>query len=291
MMLLAQHSIVRHNDDINLDAWLSRYPRTTARVYRADMEEFVRWGRAHAGGGGLRGCIAWAESLKSRGLSSASVARKVSAVRSFFSFLCKTGEIETNPAEHLTAPPVHNERRDRLTREDIELMVSFSENQRDRAVLLLLAELGLRRHEVAQLRWGNVVRLTDGRTIIRFIGKGGRDRELPLSRAMVGEIMQLAELRPLGPEEPIFTDPAGRPLSANAIYDLVKKYAFKAHLNKGVSPHSFRHFVTTDAYLATGDATAVMAITGHKHVSTIQRYIHVDTLNTVSEIQRKRGIL
>lgn len=293
-------ALVSHNNEAirsefdDLETWLKRYPKNTARVYRKDIEDFIGWCKrvvvipGRRGGRSLQVAMAWVEALQTK-LSTATVARKVSAIRSYYDFLCSIGAISTNPFSYLNAPSVHNKQRDILDRNDIDLMLQKVDCQRDRCIILLLSELGLRRHEVAQLKQNSLGKLADGRTIIKFVGKGNKDRDIPISRSLLAEIDKYRGVAQHN-DRPLFLNKNGSGISSDGIYEIVRKYAHLARINKEITPHSFRHFVTTDAYLATGDATKVMTITGHKHVSTVQRYIHLNEVNTITEIQERRGI-
>jgi len=288
-----------------IEMFLSGRPPNTVRAYKKHLADFCAFAEIRqeelpmAGDAGLFAVgMRYVESLKVSRTSTATIAGRVSVVRSLFEFLCSIGLRRTNPLEHLRVPKVRHKSREYLTSEDVSKMLaainrSETTGTRDYCIILMLAQLPLRRHELSSLRYGNL-ESADGRTILKFIGKRDQDRSMVLSKSVIdalAEYRQAAGVTVLSDEMPLFPNGGGKCLSDQAIYEIVQKYAELAGIGKHITPHTFKHFNITEAAHVEPNQAALQAFSGHRSISSLNQYTHFHKLDTFEDVQRKRGIV
>jgi len=267
-----------------------RYSEHTLRAYRADLEGFEAFLRARGRPlteASLRDVRAFLASLRVRGLSRSTVARKVSAVRSLYRFLYREGLVPGNPARALRTP-----RRERrlprfLTPEEVERLLSAADapgwvGARDRAILEVLYGGGLRVSELVALNLADV----DCRLgLARVRGKGKKERLAPLGRCAAEALQRYLEwrstvsLRNKSPHALFINAVDGRRLTARSVRRVLRKCLLKAGLDAGLSPHSLRHSFATHMLQNGADLRSVQELLGHEHLSTTQIYTHLTTEN------------
>jgi len=147
---------------------------------------------------------------------------------------------------------------------------------RNRMLLRLMLDTGLRLSEAINLRWRDID-LNSGKVMVRQ-GKGAKDRTLwtgeeNLSALVAWRERQLAECS--GAPENVFTTKAGGPLSPRYVQRMVKRYAAKAGIEKDVHPHTLRHSFATDLYRETTNLRLTQKALGHASVATTQVYTHI----------------
>jgi len=168
---------------------------------------------------------------------------------------------------------------------------------RDRAILSLMLNCGLRVSEVANLKPSDV-NLTEGK--LRVInGKGGVDRELYLSDFIVYLLREWKERKPKGTEhffttlkerkEGQFTCRPGKKLSVRNIQFMVKKYAKKAGIEKQISPHTLRHSFATEYYRQTKDLETLRMVLGHSSIMTTQIYVTLANIDVENGMKSFKG--
>ncbi|MBR6882399.1 MAG: tyrosine-type recombinase/integrase, partial [Bacteroidales bacterium] len=193
------------------------------------------------------------EAEASRPLSKRSQARLLSALRSFFDWLVLEGERPDNPCDRIDAPKLGRYLPEVLSVEEVCAILDSVDVAsgdwralRDRAILEILYGCGLRVSEACGLLISHVY-LKEG--FVRVVGKGDKERLVPLGEVAADAFAAYLAARP-APAEPAFDDVAflnknGRPFSRVAIFNLVKQQALIAGVNKGISPHTFRHSFAT----------------------------------------------
>ncbi len=226
-------------------------------------------------------------------LSARSVARNISAIKTFFRFLVSEGKIESSPARLLETPRTLHRLPDVLSQEEVERLLSQPDavsprGQRDRAMLESLYATGLRVSELVSLKISNI-NLEAG--YVRTLGKGSKERAIPMGgRALEaiknylsGGRLQLAKDR----NAPyLFLNPSGRPMSRQGFWKIIKKYGVEAGIKKKISPHSIRHSFATHLLEAGADLRSVQVMLGHEDISTTQIYTHV-TGERLKEVHEK----
>ena len=211
--------------------------------------------------------------------SSATVARVLAAVRGLHKFLVREGISRADPAEPVGAPRVPRSLPRALPLEDVERLLAAVPQDgaiamRDQAILELLYAAGLRISELTAL---DVDDLDLEERTVRCIGKGSKERLVPLGRAAVDALKRyLTQARPgfakaaSGPA--VFLNARGTRLTRQGCWKLLKKHASAAELRRRISPHTLRHSFATHLLDGGADIRVVQELLGHASVSTTQVY-------------------
>ena len=261
-------------------------PHTVA-AYRRDLgqlEEFAREKRGEDVTAEsldvylLRG---WLAAL-SRRVAPPSVARKIAAVRTFFRFLERAGELRENPAALLESPKMRRPMPTFLGVDAAKEVVESpdgltAEGLRDRALLEVLYGGGLRVSELAGLRLGDIA-LDAGE--VRVLGKGRKERVSPIGagaviavRAWLGRRSELVD--PVFATDALFLGARGRPLGVRRVQTLVHGYGALGAGRADLHPHALRHTCATHLLDGGASLRAIQEMLGHASLSTTQRYTHV----------------
>jgi integrase/recombinase XerD len=261
-------------------------PRTV-EAYQRDVERFAAFAVAKgvrdpaaASPALLRGYV---YHLKDLGLAPASIRRNVSAVRSYYRFLGSEGVVAADPSERLETPKRWRTLPEVLSVEEVERLLAAPTlddplHFRDKAMLELAYGAGLRVSE-----WIGVgvhdLHLDDG--VVRVLGKGAKERLVPIGRPAIGAVaLYLRELRPRlergAGEGRLFLNARGAPLSRMGAWKILRKSVDAAGIAKRVTPHTLRHSFATHLLEGGADLRAVQEMLGHADISTTQIYTHVD---------------
>jgi integrase/recombinase XerC len=221
------------------------------------------------------------------GLDSTTVARKLSSLKSFFKILKKLGFIKDNPADMIKTPKRKKHLPGFLTYEQIEDGFKI-EDPRDSAILELLYSCGLRASELTGL---NVVDIDFGQEEVRVMGKGGKERILPIGRTAREAIRKYLTCRKVpegsGPgKTPLFLNYRGERLTTRSLQRIVRKHLMKVARASGTNPHILRHSFATHLLEQGADLRAVQELLGHASLSTVQIYTHL-TMKRLKDIYTK----
>ncbi|HWP02429.1 MAG TPA: site-specific tyrosine recombinase XerD [Gemmatimonadaceae bacterium] len=222
--------------------------------------------------------------LKDSGLAPTSIRRNVSGLRTYFRFLLADGIVAADPSERLELPRRWRTLPNVLTQAEVERLLAAPQQDepmyyRDRALLEVAYSSGLRISELVGLETRDII-MEDG--LVRVMGKGGKERLVPLGRAALGALaLYLRELRPrLDKGETsagrVFLNARGGPLSRMGAWKIVRRHVARAGIDKRVSPHTLRHSFATHLLERGADLRAVQEMLGHADISTTQIYTHVD---------------
>lgn len=243
---------------------LARGIADPAAVTRGDLREFVYL-------------------LKDLGLSAATIRREVSAIRTYYGFLAGEGRVRDDPSDRLETPRRGRVLPEVLTVREIEALLaapSLDEplGWRDRALLELGYGAGLRVSELCGL---GLTDLLLAEQLVRVFGKGGKERLVPLGRAVIGAVsVYLHTLRPTLDRGRsggrVLLNARGEPLSRVGAWGIVRRAARRAGIAKRVTPHTLRHSFATHLLEGGADLRAVQEMLGHADLSTTQIYTHVD---------------
>lgn len=222
-----------------------------------------------------------------------SVARKLSALRSFFSYLVRQGELKHNPAEMVTAPKMGKAIPEFLpVDEAFQLMYGPDTTGvlgcRDRAILEVLYSCGLRVSELTAL---DLESIDLDLSIARVMGKGGKERVVPIGGKAIKALSNYLERRGelvVGREEhgALFLNNRGGRLSSRSVSRLLKKHMQRCNLGRPMSPHGLRHSFATHLLDAGADLRAVQELLGHVSLSTTQRYTHLSVDRLMAEYDK-----
>jgi integrase/recombinase XerC len=252
----------------------------TVRAYAGDLTELTEFLRREGVGGlveaDTRALRAWLASLHRKKLARTSVLRRLAAARSCFRFLARRGLVEVDPARDLRGPrpPVRlpsflpkDEARDLLDR----VHDGSAAARRDRALVELLYASGLRVSECCGLDVADVER---GQGTVRVLGKGGRERIVPVGEVAL-EAFE-AWLTARGTRGgPLFVNARGGRLTTRTAHRIVLREARAAGITRRVSPHTLRHTFATHMLGEGADLRLIQELLGHRRLSTTQRYTHV----------------
>ena len=221
-------------------------------------------------------------------LSKRSQARMLSSLRSFCKWLVEEGLIKDNPCDKVDSPKLGVYLPDVLSVDDVFSIINVVDisvwlGQRDRALLEVLYGCGLRVSEAVGLKISSLF-LDEG--FVRVIGKGNKERLVPIGEAASDALVAYLEARPaeFSVSDHVFLNRYGNPLSRVSAFKSVKAYAALAGVRKEISPHTFRHSFATHLIENGADIRLVQEMLGHESVSTTEIYTHIDSTTWHSEI-------
>lgn len=281
-------------------AWLVRSPSPSTRQnYARDLQQFLKFVGARAAGTEAlldvrpSQVAAWRDALRQQGLTNSSIRRKMTALRSLFSYLQTYGYTGANPAhsDFVEAPAVPRDGKTvGLTPDDCRRLIDAPDPStpvgvRDRAILAVLAYSACRVGEVARLRVGDY-KTTGGHRILEVFGKGGKERRVPLHPEAVERVEAWLDVAGIRDDSggPLFratltARAQGRdgfrttPLTRRAIQYLVERYAQSLGLDPAVTVHSFRVTALTTARERGVDIIDLQDFAGHADPRTTLTYI------------------
>ncbi len=223
-------------------------------------------------------------SLESSGLNKRSQARTLSGVKGFFRYLMLDDVIVNDPTELLQGPKVGRKLPTVLSIEEIDLIIgaidlSKAEGQRNKAMLETLYSCGLRVSELVGLCISN---LHFGEGYIKVVGKGNKERLVPISHRAIKEIESYyIDRNMLTPDaaskDILFLNRRGKQLTRVMIFTIIKRLVTATGINKTISPHTFRHSFATHLVEGGADLRAVQEMLGHESILTTEIYTHLDT--------------
>ena len=210
------------------------------------------------------------------------IARKLSALRTFFKFLIKQGIVDQNPAATVTTPKQEKKIPTYLPVDDIFRLLDSIETQtllkaRNRAMFETLYSCGIRVSELTNLDVADIDRST---AIIRVTGKGNRERLVPIGRKALGAIddyrQRLKQEQPDAKQDgALFLNKHGERLTTRSVARILEKIARECGLATPISPHGLRHTFATHMLDAGADLRAIQELLGHQSLATTQKYTHV----------------
>lgn len=212
-----------------------------------------------------------------------STGRKLAAIKCFYRYLTREEIIETNPFEAVATPKAEKKLPRFFSVDDIFRLMDAPRPDkplviRDRAILELLYSSGLRAEELACL---NVSHVDMAEGMIKVIGKGNKERRLPVGGKALQAIRAYCDLRIAGGreggDEALFLNYRGERLTTRSIGRIVKKYLLKAGIPGKGSPHTLRHSFATHLLDAGADLRGIQELLGHSSLSTTQKYTHITT--------------
>jgi integrase/recombinase XerD len=222
------------------------------------------------------------ESLYRAGLSPRSIARHITTLRNFYSFLAREGEIDRDPTEFLALPKQWATLPKYLNREEIERLLNAPPMDkpaglRDRAMLELLYATGLRVSELCKLERASV----DGQfAVLRVTGKGNKQRLVPFGESAREAIDRwLVDGRPAilkgRASRFLFVTARGGAMTRQAFWKLLRQYGRSVGIFRNLTPHVVRHSFATHLVEGGADLRSVQIMLGHADISTTQIYTHV----------------
>jgi integrase/recombinase XerC len=284
----------------------------TSAAYQSDLRQLIEFTAGHLdkpvkrlrpGDLDLAVIRAYMAELYRRGQSRASVARKLSALRTFVRYLRREGWIDTDPAALAQAPRREQKVPAHLSMDEMTRLLDAPDaatplGRRDRAILELFYASGLRLSELVGLDMEDV---NLGSRVVRVMGKGGKERLVPfntaaqhalrawysdraLLRAGGNPRSEIPKPRVLG--DPVFVNARGGRLTGRSVQRLVARYVSGCSTRFGISPHALRHSFASHLLQRGADLRAIQELLGHVELSTTQRYTHINAAQLL-EVYRK----
>jgi integrase/recombinase XerC len=253
----------------------------TERSYRADLEQFFEFlGERPLSEVDHQALRSFLAHLLNAQVNKTSVARKLSALRSFFKFLNREGVLTANPARLVATPRKEKRLPAVMTMDEAGRLMDAPagadgrEELRDRAVLEMLYSTGIRASELTGMDVQDIDRHD---RLIRIRGKGRKERVVPVGlKALKAVDRYLETKRTKDNAGAVFSGPGGNRLTPRTVQRILEKYRKKMGLQQKASPHTLRHSFATHMLESGADLRAIQELLGHSSLSTTQRYTHLN---------------
>ena len=217
------------------------------------------------------------------GTSRRSQARLLSALRSFYNWMVLEGMVKDNPCDRVDMPKLGRYLPDVLSEEEVFRIIDSVDvftwqGSRDKAILEVLYGCGIRVSEAVGLKVSGLY-FKEG--FVRVIGKGNKERLVPLNEMAAESLKSYLDRRPepadSESDDIVFLNRFGKPLSRQSMFKMIKTQALLADIRKEISPHTFRHSFATHLVEHGADLRVVQEMLGHESVTTTEIYTHIDT--------------
>lgn len=225
----------------------------------------------------------WINHDENEKINERSQARIISGIKNFFAYLQLDDIINIDPTDLLQAPKIPKKLPVYLSIEEIDKLINAvdvtkDEGHRNRAIIETLYSCGLRVSELVNLRIHNL-HFKEG--FIRIVGKGDKERLVPISDKAIREINNYMQWRchltiPEGEQDYLFLNRRGKHMTRNMVFLIIKDVAARVGLSKNISPHTFRHSFATHMVNAGADLRSVQEMLGHESILTTEIYTHLD---------------
>jgi len=261
---LSANTLAAYRTDLlAFQIWLAKKGLTLEQVTRADL-------------------LAYLAANVRAGLSPRSSARHLSTLRRFYRYLLIQGRTQVDPTADVRSPVIGRPLPKNISEQGVEKLLSTPPRDtalgsRDRAMLETMYASGLRVSELVGLTL-NELDLTTG--LVRVVGKGGRERIVPLGEEASESLREYlgqarSDLLKAQLTDAVFVTRRGGPMTRQAFWQLIKRYAQQAGIGAEFSPHSLRHAFATHLLNHGADLRSVQMLLGHTDLSTTQIYTHV----------------
>lgn len=270
----------------------------TTAAYRTDLEQLCSFlqerGIEQWNDVNTEAMLAFVITLKEKKYANSTVARRLAAIKSFFSFLRKRNVIHHDPTEHLDAPRVDRFPPKAISQNQVDELLelplqhnSGPEGLRDKAMLEVLYATGMRVSELVAL---NIDDISFTSKTVRCLGRQGRERILPLSEAALTALEEYLDIaRPKlanhahGNDEALFLNHRGKRLTRQGFWLILKEYADRAGLHD-LTPHILRHSFAAHQLRNGVDLRELQERLGHASIATTQIYTHLTEEETPSNV-------
>ncbi len=273
-----------------------RYSKHTIIAYQNDLEQFFQFQVSQFDApelSTLTGSMvrSWLAEIKEDKISSKSINRKISSLKSFFKYQLKTGALLKSPMGTIIAPKVS--KRLPMFVEQIDMDNLFKHQQfsddwqgkTERLVILLLYSTGMRLSELIQLKESQ---LDAAYNQVKVLGKGNKERIIPISKELIVQLQNYVNEKPqkLAEVTNLFITEKGKPLQPKSVYTFVKKSLSEVTTIQKKSPHILRHSFATHLMNNGADLNAVKELLGHSSLAATQVYTH-NTIEKLKEVFNK----
>jgi len=266
----------------------------TQNAYRSDLEQFGKFLCEEKGDEATVNevnhlLIRRYMALLYKSHKKSSIGRKLAAIRAFFRYLLRRGVVAKNPAEPVSTPKKEKRVPFHLTIDEVVALVEAPKGGelltlRDRVILETLYSCGIR---VSELTGLDVIHLDLDEGLVRVLGKGNKERIVPLGSHARRAVSAYLALRGNPPAvAPLLLNSRGGRLTSRSVGRIIGKYILKLATVKKISPHTLRHTFATHLLEGGADLRAIQELLGHASLSTTQKYTHV-SIDRLMEVYDK----
>lgn len=273
-----------------------RYSQHTLISYQNDLEQFFAYLASQFDAPPVNKITAmyirsWLAEMKEDDISSKTINRKISSLKSFFKYEMKTGGLVQTPMATITTPkiskrlPVFVEQKDMATLFDY---VEFSDDWKgrtERLVLRLFYSTGMRLSELINLKESQ---LDASHSQVKVLGKGNKERIIPIAKELVDDMKQYVNEKPVRADgvAVVFVTEKGKALQPRSVYSFVNRHLAQVTTIQKKSPHILRHSFATHLMNNGADLNAVKELLGHSSLAATQIYTH-NTIEKLKEVFKK----
>ena len=275
-----------------------RYSANTIRAYGDDLDDFNDRTVADFGETSLEELTPiiirnWLAKLKDNDVTSRSINRKISSLKSFFKYHMRTGVLKQTPMTQIHSPK--NVKRSPVFVKEAETFTLFTDlefpddwkGKTDRLLISLLYNTGLRSAELVSLKESQV---DASKKVIKVLGKGNKERIIPISEKLLADIRQyMADKKDIENHAPggsLLTTEKGKKMNATYVYRTVKRYLAEVTTVQKKSPHVLRHTFATHLLNNGADLSSVKELLGHSSLAATQVYTH-HTIEKLKDVYKK----
>lgn len=271
------------------------YSRWTVRQYGYDLVSFNKWLGIKLEDVNTENVRAYLGYLKNdRNYKNTSLCRKLSCLKGFYRFLKKNGILENNPAEDIQRPKIPKRIPVYLTREEVDLLFNYlsskldtASGKRDYAIARVLYYTGVRVSELVNMDFSDITH-NDGRCSVRVIGKGNKERMIPLNQKALESVNSWRGDRPktLKTEAIFINLKTLKRITTRSVEKKIKTWVSRAGIEKSITPHKLRHTFATELLNRGASLKDIQDLLGHSSLATTQVYTHTDAgrLNKAVEL-------
>lgn len=273
-----------------------RYSKHTLLSYQNDLEQFFQYLVSQFDSPGLEMISAsmvrsWLAELKEDEISSKTINRKISSLKSFYKYQLKTGALIKSPMGTIIAPKISKRLPQFVEQIDMDHLfqhMPFSDDWKgrtERLVILLFYSTGMRLSELIQLK---ELQLDAAHQQVKVLGKGNKERIIPLNKDLMGQLQNYIAEKPTNAKlsEYVFVSALGKPLQPRSVYSFIKAKLSEVTTIKKKSPHILRHSFATHLMNNGADLNAVKELLGHSSLAATQVYTH-NTIEKLKDVFKK----
>ena len=275
-----------------------RYSQHTVVSYQTDLEQFFAFLASQYDNPPLADISAgfirsWLAEMRNDDITPKTLNRKISALKSFFKYQVKLGELKQSPMTTIVAPKVGKRLPSFVAQKDMDTLRQYVEfpdtwkGHTDKLLLQVFYATGMRLSELINLKESNI---DASNCQLKVLGKGNKERIIPVSNELIRELADYIELKKNTIGEPLFPNfflnEKGKPLYAKYVYNVVKANLSQVTTLNKKSPHVLRHTFATHLTNNGADLNAVKELLGHSSLAATQVYTH-NTIDKLKDIYKK----
>lgn len=262
----------------NIKRFLGGFESEDTRIsYESDLNQFFDFVNTEETKIAYGEVYDWKSEMVKRGYASATIARKLTAIKSYYDFLCKVGTMTLNPATTIKSPTIKNKKKDYVPMKEAKNLLTEASNPRDKAIIAIYLSTGMRVSELINLS----LEQYNSQTVTIKI-KGDRERKIYFNEECRKIVDEYIKVRKNSGIPNLFVSNHGTPMRRDCISKMLRKVAEKADIEEHISNHTLRHTYVSEICNEYGINIAKDVIC-HSDISTTQRYSH-NTEETVKNV-------